>query len=129
MADIYRTVYSDKHYLIGVALSNLSGVYLERKDYQRAEQLLRDALARFASTLPPEHPLAGVGHVRLGHVLVQQKRFAEAERESRAGYEIVIKKASSSVTWVRTAREDLAIEYDSLGQPALAERFRAELSK
>jgi len=129
MAEIYRTVYADKHYLIGVALSNLSGVYLQRKDYQRAEQLLRDALARFGSTLPADHPLTGIGLVRLGHVLVQEKRFAEAERQSRAGYDIVMKKASSSVTWIQTAREDLAIEYDSLGQPGMAQRFRAELAK
>jgi len=129
MAEIYRTVYADKHYLIGVALSNLSGVYLQRKDYQRAELLLRDALARFGSTLPADHPLTGIGLVRLGHVLVQEKRFAEAERQSRAGYEIVMKKASSSVTWIQTAREDLAIEYDSLGQPGMAQRFRAELAK
>jgi serine/threonine protein kinase len=129
MADIYRTVYADKHYLIGVALSNLSGVYLQRKDYQRAEQLLRDALARFGSTLTADHPLTGIALVRLGHVLVQERRFPEAESRSRAGYEIVMKKASSSVTWIQTAREDLAIEYDALGRPEMAQRFRAELSK
>jgi len=37
--------------------------------------------------------------------------------------------SSSSVTWIQTAREDLAIEYDSLGQPGMAQRFRAELAK
>ena len=117
---IYRAVYDDKHYLIGVALSNLSGVALERKNYDKAEALLHDALARYASTLPPDHQLIGIGRVRLGHVLLREKRFAEAGSESRAGYDLLTKKSGSSVTWIQTAREDLAAEHDSLQRPELA---------
>jgi eukaryotic-like serine/threonine-protein kinase len=117
---IYRSVYDDKHYLIGVALSNLSGVALERKDYSRAEALLRDALARYAATLPPDHQLIGIGSVRLGHVLLRERRFAEAQSESRTGYDVLTKKSGSSVTWIQTAREDLATEHDSLQHPVLA---------
>ena len=36
MLDIYRAVYNNHHYLIGIALSNLAGVYVGRKDYARA---------------------------------------------------------------------------------------------
>ena len=128
MAEIYRSVYADNHYLIGVALSNLSGVFLERQDFPHAERLLREALQRFAATLPPGHALAGTARVRLGHVLLRERRYADAEHESRAGYEILMTKASSSVSWIQTAREDLAIEYDSLRWPDTAARFRAELS-
>jgi hypothetical protein len=73
--------------------------------------------------------MVGTARVRLGHVLVREKRFAEAENESRAGYDILMKNGSSSVSWIRTAREDLAIEYDSLKRPEMAARFRGELSK
>ena len=121
---IYRSVYDDKHYLIGVALSNLSGVALERKDYRKAEALLRDALARYASTLPPAHQLIGIGRVRLGHVLLREKRFAEAESETTAGYDILTKKSGSSVTWIQTARDDLAMERDSLNSPLLTASAR-----
>ena len=117
---IYRSVYDDKHYLIGVALSNLSGVALEKKDYSRAEALLRDALARYAATLSPDHQLIGIGSVRLGHVLLRERRFAEAQSETQAGYDVLTKKSGSSVTWIQTAREDLATEHDSLQHPVLA---------
>jgi eukaryotic-like serine/threonine-protein kinase len=122
---IYRSVYDDKHYLIGVALSNLSAVALERKDYHQAEALLRDALARYARTLPPDHQLAGIGSVRLGHVLLREKRFADAESASRAGYDILTAKGNSATSWVQTAREDLAIEHDSLQHPAVAVTVRS----
>jgi eukaryotic-like serine/threonine-protein kinase len=121
---IYRSVYDDKHYLIGVALSNLSGVALERKDYQKAEALLRDALARYAAKLSPDHQLVGIGRVRLGHVLLREKRFVEADSESRAGLDILTKKSGSSVTWIQTARDDLAAEHDSLRRPVLAASAR-----
>jgi tetratricopeptide (TPR) repeat protein len=126
---IYGSVYEDKHYLIGVALSNLSGVALERKDYQKAEALLRDALARYAKTLPAGHQLAGIGRVRLGHVLLREKRFAEAESESRTGYESLTKKGNSATSWIQTAREDLATEHDSLQHSVLAARSRSTLKQ
>jgi tetratricopeptide (TPR) repeat protein/predicted Ser/Thr protein kinase len=126
---IYRSVYDDKHYLIGVALSNLSGVALERKDYRKAEALLRDALARYAATLSPDHQLAGIGKVRLGHVLLRAGRFAAADSESRAGLEILTKKSGSSVSWIQTAREDLATEHDSLQHARLASSDRVGLKQ
>ena len=119
-------MYDDKHYLIGVAFSNLSGVALERKDYHKAEAFLRDALARYAAALPPDHQLIGIGRVRLGHVLLREKRFAEAASESQAGYDILTKKSGSSVTWIQTAREDLATEHDSLQHPQLTAGARPQ---
>jgi tetratricopeptide (TPR) repeat protein/predicted Ser/Thr protein kinase len=122
---IYRSVYDDNHYLIGVALSNLSGVAFERKNYPEAEALLRDALARYGRTLPPDHQLVGIGSVRLGHVLLRERRFADAESESRAGYDILTRKGNSATSWIQTAREDLAIEHDSLLHPAMAATVRS----
>jgi serine/threonine-protein kinase len=121
-------VYGEKHYLIGIAESNLGGVYAERKQYVRAEQLFRDALQTYAKTLPPEHFSVGVSRIRLGGALLGQKRFVEAEAESRAGYQIVMKQTSPTVKWVQTARKDLAAEYEALKQPDKAAKFRAELA-
>jgi len=126
---IYRTVYHDKHYQISIAISNLAGVYVKRKQYSRAEALFRDALQRYTHVLAPDHLNVGIAHVRLGNTLVNERRYAEAEVETRVGYEILVKKTSSSVVWLKTARQDLATEYEALKQPDKAARFRAELAE
>ena len=53
-------------------------------------------------------------------------RWADAERESLAGYTILMKQTTPSPVWVQWARGDLAIEYDSLGRAADAARVRAD---
>lgn len=128
MLAIYREVYHNKHWLIGVATSNLGGVYTRRKNFARAEQFFRDALQAYAGTLPPTHQNAGITRIRLGDALMRQGRFAEAEKETVAGYAIVSKQAAKSTRWLQPARENLALIYDSLGQPQNAQKFRAEFA-
>jgi hypothetical protein len=73
MADIYRAVYAGKHYLIGIAVSNL-GVAMERSPpnaYRGDRHLLRDAVA---------HPFNGHRTHRLD-ALLRDGRPAEAEPE------------------------------------------------
>ncbi|HUQ82288.1 MAG TPA: serine/threonine-protein kinase [Gemmatimonadaceae bacterium] len=126
MVDIYKSVYNDKHYLISVALSNLAGVFQARKDYARAEATFREAIARYEGLLPPDHQLFGIARVRLGRALRLQGRFADGERESMAGFGILMKQATPSPTWVQWARADLALDYDSLGRAAEAVKIRAD---
>ncbi|HET9984467.1 MAG TPA: serine/threonine-protein kinase [Longimicrobiales bacterium] len=126
MAGIYRKVYGEKHYLLGIALSNLANTFLERGRNEEAEPLFRQALAVMAATLPADHLNVGVVHIKLGRTLLREHRYAEAERESRLGYDIVAKQSDPTVSWLKAARTDLAIEYDTLRRPAEAERFRKE---
>jgi serine/threonine-protein kinase len=126
MADIYRAVYAGKHYLIGIALANLGSVYTARKEYARAEPLYREALAMYAKTLPPNHLNVAITRIKLGRALLRENRFKDAEGETVAGYEILSKQASPSVTWLKEARHDLAIIYDVLHEPAKAKAFLAE---
>jgi serine/threonine-protein kinase len=126
MARIYRSVYHDRHYLIGLAVSNLGSVRGERDDWSGAERLFREAIARFDSTLSSEHLYVGVARIKLGRALLRQKRYAEAERESRTGYAIVSKQADPSVSWLEKAREDLIAEYEALKQPERAAQVRAD---
>lgn len=128
MADIYRAVYGDHHYLIAVAISNLGSVYSAKKDYPQAEQLFRDALRRFSETLPPGHVNIAIAHIKLGRTLLRQDRYGEAQVETLAGYEILIKQANPAESFVHAARTDLVAEYDALKQPDKAEKFRAELA-
>jgi len=126
MAEMYKTIYHDKHYVISIALSNIAGVLQERKQYAQAEALFREAIQRYDSLLAPDHQLVGIAHARLGRVLRLQGRWADAEKESLAGYTILMKQPVPAVFWVQRARMDLAIEYDSLGRPAEAAKVRAD---
>jgi serine/threonine-protein kinase len=102
---------------------------MERKQYVRAEELFRQALQQYANTLPPGHLNMGVGRIRLGRALLREKRYAEAETESRAGYEILVKQNAATSAYMQNARADLVEEYDALKQPDQAAKFRAELAK
>lgn len=127
-AQIYREIYGDHHYLLAIALSNVAAVAMDKKDYPRAEQLFRDVVRRYKETLPADNVNIGIAHIKLGRTLLRQSRFKEAQPETLAGYEILIKQSSPSTSFVRAARKDLAAEYAALNQPQEAERFRAELA-
>jgi serine/threonine-protein kinase len=126
MAEIYKTVYHDKHYVISIALSNIAGVLQERKRYAEAEVLFREAIQRYDGLLAPDHQLVGIARARLGRVLHLEGRWADAEKETLAGYTILMKQSTPSVYWAQKTASDLAMEYDSLGRPADAARIRAD---
>ena len=128
MADIYTDVHHGKHYLIGIALSNLAGVEQLRGQPSRAEALFRRVLALYAEVLAQDHPLQGIARVRLGHAVLAQGRAADAEPESRAGYELLKAKPQPPAAWMKMAREDLAAEARALGRPEEAARLEAELA-
>ncbi len=128
MIDIYAQVYKDKHYLIGIAQSNLASVLMARRDNKGAEQLFRQAIAMYNQTLQPGHTNIGIARIKLGRSILRQGRFAEAERESRAGYEILAPQLNPTVSWLVSARSDLATAYDSLKRPSDAARLRAEIA-
>jgi serine/threonine-protein kinase len=125
--DIYRAAYPPGHQFIGVALSNLASVDVARGRYVRAEERYREAIAVFSSGLAADHVQIGIGRIKLGRALLRQRRFADAARESGAGYEILVKQTDPAISFLRAARIDLAAAYDTLGQPDRAARFKAEL--
>ena len=127
MLEIYHSVYGDNHYLIGIATSNLGSAYLGRRDYATAESLFRDAVRRFVATQGASHQNTGIARVKLGRTLLAERRFAEAEKESLGGYQILVTQTKPTFSYLKFARMDLVAEYDSLAQPAKAERFKAEL--
>jgi tetratricopeptide (TPR) repeat protein len=127
MVDVYRAVHSGKHYTIGIGLANIGSVYMARRQEPAAEALFREALAMYAQTLPPEHLNIAITRIKLGRVLLRQNRFAEAEKETLAGYEVLSRQANPAVTFLRAARLDLAAIYTSLKQPEKAKFYQAEL--
>ena len=128
MAEIYDQVHHGNHYLIGVALSNLADVEQRRGNAARSQELFRRVLAVYRTALPEDHPLQGVARVRFGHALLAAGQTSEAETQSRAGYELLVKRKDPPANWLTTARQDLATAYRALGRPTEAERFQGELA-
>ncbi|MDB4881816.1 MAG: protein kinase [Gemmatimonadetes bacterium] len=123
--DIYRAIYHGPHNRLGTALANRASVFSARGDYAGAERLFREALSVFGKTLPATHLDIGIARAKLGRSLLRQRRFVEAERESSAGLAILLAQTGPATSWARNTRGDLAMLYDSLGQPARAAAMRA----
>ena len=123
---IYFETYGPNHQLSALATANLGSVFMNSGDNARAEPLFRDAVQRYTAALSPTHLDVGIARIKLGRVLMRQQRYAEGLRETSAGYEIVKREAAPTVSFLKAARTDLAIMYDSLKQPARAAHFRAE---
>jgi tetratricopeptide (TPR) repeat protein len=126
MVDIYRQAYGEHHYLFAVALSNLGSVYSSREEWPRAEKVYRQVIPIFTESQSANHINTGVARIKLGRTLLRQNRFAEAEAETRPGYEILVKQMDLKVSWLVNARKDLVEEYDALKQAGQAAKFRAE---
>jgi eukaryotic-like serine/threonine-protein kinase len=124
---IYRQVYGDKHYLIATSMSNLATAIAAKNDLTRAEQLFREVIRRYTEAQGPTHTNTGIAHMKLGHVLMKERRFPEAQAETQTGYDILVKQASSGLTFLKSARKDLVAEFDTLGKPEMANKYRAEL--
>ncbi len=123
---IDRAAYPGGNYVIGVAVANLASVYLSGKQYGRAERLFRQAIDIYSRTQSPRHLNTGIARLKLGRTLLREGRFAEADAETRAGYDIVKAQADSGSVWLEAARHDLAEEADSLGRKSVAAETAGE---
>ena len=112
---------------MGIASSNIGGVYTARGDQQRAEPFYREAIATFVATQGAQHLNTGIARLKLGDSLVAQGRYDEAEKELLTGYGILTKQTSPSVSWLTRARENLVKLYTVWHQPEKARKFQAEL--
>lgn len=126
VAEINRAIYGEDHTRTVTAMSNLATVYSRRKDYARAEKVLREVVERYAK-ISPDHLNTGIAHLKLGYALMNQRLYLEAETHTLAGYEIASKQKSAS--WLDEARKDLVTLYEAMGEPEKAAKFRAELEK
>jgi serine/threonine-protein kinase len=128
MVDIYDDVYRGDHWLVGIATANLASVHLDQEHWAEAEPLFREAIDVFTRTLGENDLQTGISRIKLGRVLVGMRRWTDAERDLRGGYDILQGLTNPSVSWLQSARRNLALVYDSIGRPADAVRFRKELS-
>ena len=101
----------------------------ERKRFVQAERLFREALARYAETLPADHLYVGIARIKLGRSLLRQGRYRDAEKETLAGYGAVAKQSDANLSWLVNARHDLIDEYTALELPEQAAKYAAEIAR
>ena len=82
IGEIYRSVYGDKHYLVGIATSNLAGVYMARNDYATAERMYRDAVALFSRGAVAGSSEHGHRPNQARSIAASPGAHADAEREA-----------------------------------------------
>jgi tetratricopeptide (TPR) repeat protein len=114
MADINRSVYGDRHYLVGVSILNLGQVYLDEKRYVLAEQSFKGALDRFEEKLPAGHPSIAIAQQKLGAVLVLEGKYKEAETPLLAAIESFNKQQPPATERLVNTRKDLETVYQHL---------------
>jgi tetratricopeptide (TPR) repeat protein len=125
MIAIYEAVYHGRnHYQIAVGTANLGSVYMDRKQWPRAEQLFREALRLYTETQGPSHVNTGIAHLKLGRTLLREGRYGEAEPQTLAAYRILIKQSNPADSFLRSARKDLRAIYEALHQPEKAEEYQ-----
>jgi serine/threonine-protein kinase len=127
-ADIYRAVYGEHHYLFATARSNLGSVYMGRHDWPRAEAIFRSVIPIYIETQSANNINTGIARIKLGRTLLRQKRYTEAESQTRAGYNTLVGQMDPKVSWLKSARQDLVEEYSALNQVDQAARFRDEIA-
>lgn len=130
MGDIYRQIYPDGHYLIGNVMSNLGSSYLGRKDWPRAESMFREAIRIYTDKLGPNHNSTAIARIKLGRALLRENHYAEAEVETRAGYDILVHGGMNlNVSWLKAARKDLIEDYTALNQTENVVKYKTEQAK
>jgi serine/threonine-protein kinase len=125
MADICRAVYGEHHYWYATALSNIGSVYSAEKDWPRAEKQYRMVIPIYTEAQSATSSNTGIARIKLGRTLLRQHRYAEAEAETRAGYDILLPQMDPKVTWMTSARTDLVEEYQALKKPDEVAQFQA----
>ncbi|MDR3763069.1 MAG: tetratricopeptide repeat protein [Acidobacteriota bacterium] len=123
-AQIYRNIYGENHHMFAAAMGNLGSIYLVEGKLGEAEAACRRAIAVCAATQSPTAVNTADNRIRLGRVLLREKRYAAAEAESMAGYQILTHNPGANSSFLARAREDLAAEYAAMGKPDRAEEYR-----
>ena len=127
---VYRQVYTNgRSQYISVGLANLGTAYLEQGDHQRAEALLREAVSLSTSVLTRNHANTAIAEVKLGRVLVRERRFEEALPVLEESYATLLKFSQPSSTWMQACLEALVTTYQALGRADDAARVQASILK
>jgi tetratricopeptide (TPR) repeat protein len=96
-------------------------------DARRAEEVLRESLAIRVKALPRGHWMIAATQTLIARALVDQRRFAEAERLLLEAYPIVEVRFGPGHRRVTAVVERVVALYDAWGKPDKASEWRAKL--
>jgi serine/threonine-protein kinase len=111
------------------ALYNLGETSRRLNRLPQAEIYMRDAITTAAKVVPANASLNGPARVGLGRVLVDEKRYREAEAPLVEGYTILQGRGVPQGIILQQARQALAEDYIHLGRPELAKKYQSEFDK
>jgi tetratricopeptide (TPR) repeat protein len=117
------------HPLTATTLLGLGELLLDRGAADRAEPLLREALAMRQTVLPPEHPHVAEAQHFLGTALLADRRYVEAERYLLASLARLRAAFGNRDSRTRAALTSLVLLYEASGQPRQAASHRARLDE
>ncbi len=82
-----------------------------------------------AAARPGENVDTAIAHVKLGRTLLHESQYRAAERETRAGYEVLLKQMDPQTSFVRAAQSDLIATYKALGQPENVKKIQDDKAR
>lgn len=121
---IYRATFRRPHAWIATAISNLATVAFRRGQLDLAETRQREALAAYKRLLQPNHMDVAIAQIKLGQILAERRRYAEALEPLLEAHRILVAQANPSMSWVTSVKAEIASVYEALGDSARAAEFR-----
>jgi tetratricopeptide (TPR) repeat protein len=122
-AEILRHAVGERNQFYAMQLSGSGAIYVLKREYRRAEIVLREALGILQAITPAER-YTGITLIRLAAALAGQTRYPEAEKTALAAYSTLREKTAPQSIEQKTARKELYDIYMAMKQPALASQFR-----
>ncbi|MGQ9644375.1 MAG: tetratricopeptide repeat protein, partial [Ignavibacterium sp.] len=84
---LFSTTLNNNHIWRALADFWYSKILIEKKEYNRAEDLLKSSLSVYKNNYDSEHPNIVSAYAELGVVKFHQKKYSEAEKLLVEGYE------------------------------------------
>jgi serine/threonine-protein kinase len=120
-AAIDKEVYGDANHQTTTVNAHLAQVYIAKKEYARAEPLLRYSVTFMKENARAGDVSTGVMEILLGRVLLREKHYQEAEQFLTAGAAIIGPKPSIALAkTAEIARDDLAEIHQHVSRVSVA---------
>lgn len=122
--NIFRKTRGEGDFLIGVVELSKGTAYQLDNDMVHAESSFRRALNNLAPARGENDIYTALARVHLGHTLLLEGHFREAELQSRIGYELLSQKTGMQTSFLASARQDLIADYQAMHELEKAESLR-----
>jgi serine/threonine protein kinase len=122
-ADMSEALVGEENYQTANIRSDLGDAYTKQGRFDKAEPILRNAVAMLVKTMPAGDPHIALAEGRWGGTLLALKRYGEAEKQLEAAYTIRKNQPHAPAAEVATLREELTTVYAVLHEPEKARKL------